>query len=265
MLVRKGEGRQCASSSVPSDPSRQEQWRQLGVETSTYRDTYRIPTSETQPVPGAPIKAGNFPPGSPRCTNTAPKRPRNPWRPPTHHSWPAAQVEAAVKKTPTPAEQVVDHVQEARGTEAQLSPAEERAERISALARKVRENRAKNQRTDADTRSPEAVKEALEQIKARRAQEQARHQTRRATSPRPGRTAGPASAVSVPARITDSERDSPFRHKGQIAIGEAISRGWGSRFEVRRKLCIASRLWSLQGHFTGHRMDMTLDISLRPL
>jgi hypothetical protein len=104
----------------------------------------------------------------------------------------AAQVEAAVKETPTPAEHVVDHLQETRGTETQLSPAQERAERIAALARKVRENRAKNHRTDTDTNSPEAVKEALEQIKARRAQEQARRdETRRTDEPTPRQDRSP--------------------------------------------------------------------------
>jgi hypothetical protein len=34
-----------------------------------------------------------------------------------------AHVEAVVKETPTPAEDVVDHLQQARGAEAQLSPA----------------------------------------------------------------------------------------------------------------------------------------------
>jgi hypothetical protein len=51
---------------------------------------------------------------------------------------------------------------------------------MAALARKVRENRAKLQGRDPETKNPEAVKEALEQIKVRREEEQARReQTRR--------------------------------------------------------------------------------------
>ncbi|MEV5054353.1 hypothetical protein [Arthrobacter sp. LAR12-1-1.1] len=92
----------------------------------------------------------------------------------------AAHVEAIVKETQTPAEHVVDHLQETRSNEAQLSPAQERAERMAALARKVRENRAKtNKPDDAITSTPEAVKEALEQIKARRAEEQTRYEETR--------------------------------------------------------------------------------------
>lgn len=91
----------------------------------------------------------------------------------------ALMTEAVVKETQSPAQHVVDHLQETRGAETQLSSAQERAERIAALARKVRENRAKRHRPDADTKSPEAVKEALEQIKARRAEEQARREETR--------------------------------------------------------------------------------------
>lgn len=58
----------------------------------------------------------------------------------------ALMAEAAIKETPTPAEHVVDHLPVARGNEAQLNPAQERAERIAALARKIHENRAKTNR-----------------------------------------------------------------------------------------------------------------------
>lgn len=104
----------------------------------------------------------------------------------------AAHVEAVVKETPTPAEDVVDHLQQARGAEAQLSPAQERAERMAALARKVRENRAKRHGQDPETKNPEAVKEALEQIKARRAEEQDRRdQNRRYDDQAPRQDRGP--------------------------------------------------------------------------
>jgi conjugative relaxase-like TrwC/TraI family protein len=186
----------AALGPVPSDPARQEQWRQLAVEISTYRDTYRIPTSETQPLPAAHQGKGIGAELTARVTamhKYSAQTAKEPLAPADASLMAeAAQVEAAVKETPTPAEQVVDHLQETRGTEAQLSPAQERAERIAALARKVRENQAKNHRTDADTRSPEAVKEALEQIKARRAREQARRdETRRTDEPTPRQDRGP--------------------------------------------------------------------------
>jgi hypothetical protein len=186
----------AALGPVPSDLSRQEQWRQLAVEISTYRDTYRIPASETRPVPETHQGKGIGAELTARVTamhKYSAQTAKEPLAPADAELMAeAAQVEAAVKETPTPAEHVVDHLRETRGTETQLSPAQERAERIAALARKVRENRAKNHRPDTDTNSPEAVKEALEQIKARRAQEQARRdETRRTDEPTPRQDRGP--------------------------------------------------------------------------
>jgi hypothetical protein len=181
---------------VPSDPARQEQWRQLAVEISTYRDTYRIPASETRPVPETHQSKGVGAELSAKVTAMHKYSAQTAKEPLAAADAAlmaeAAQVEAAVKEIPTPAENVVDHLRETRGTEAQLSPAQERAERIAALARKVRENRVKRQSKDPDTNSPEAVKEALEQIKARRAQEQAaRDQGRRTDEPTARHDRGP--------------------------------------------------------------------------
>jgi hypothetical protein len=186
----------AALGPVPSDPAHQEQWRQLAVEISTYRDTYRIPASETLPVPETHQGKGIGAELTARATamhKYSAQTAKEPLAPADASLMAeAAQVEAAVKEAPTPAEHVVDYLRETRGTEAQLSPAQERAERIAALARKVRENRAGNHRPDTDTRSPEAVKEALEQIKARRAQEQARRgETRRTDDPMPRPDRGP--------------------------------------------------------------------------
>ncbi|OFI37674.1 hypothetical protein BIU82_07295 [Arthrobacter sp. SW1] len=92
----------------------------------------------------------------------------------------AAEVEAIVKETPTPAEHVVDHLQEACGAESQLSPEQVRAERVAALVRKVRENRAKSAApTSGEGRGRGTVNEALEKIRARRAEEQTRRGERR--------------------------------------------------------------------------------------
>ncbi|MDQ0031507.1 MobF family relaxase [Arthrobacter bambusae] len=187
----------AALGPVPSAPSRQEQWRLLAVEIATYRDTYRIPATETKPLPETHRGQGVGADLSARITamhKYSAQTAKEPLAPADAALMAeAAQVEAVVKETPTPAEHVVDHLRETRGTETQLSPAQERAERMAALARKVRENRAKNQRADEDSRNPEAVKEALDQIKARRAQEQARREeTRRGhDDPTPRQDRGP--------------------------------------------------------------------------
>jgi hypothetical protein len=181
---------------VPSDPARQEQWRQLAVEISTYRDMYRIPASEAAPVPAAHQERTLGADLTKRITAMhkytaqAAKDPLSPDDASLMAE--AAHVAATVKETPTPAEDVVDHLQQARGTEAQLSPAQERAERMAALARKVRENRTKRQGQESEARNSEAVKEALEQIKARRAEEQARRdQTGHDDDQKPRRDRGP--------------------------------------------------------------------------
>ncbi|MFB0840482.1 MobF family relaxase [Arthrobacter sp. E44] len=181
---------------VPSDPARQEQWRQLAVEISTYRAMYRIPANEPAPVPadhqgkglGAELTARVT--AMHKYTAQTAKEPLSSADAALMAE--AAHVEAVVKEAPTPAEDVVDQLQQARGAEAQLTPAQDRAERMAALARKVRENRAKRQRRDPETRNPEAVKEALEQIKARREEEQGRRdRTRRDDEQKPRQDRGP--------------------------------------------------------------------------
>ena len=182
---------------MPSDPSRQEQWRQLAVEIAAYRDTYRIAATETKPLPENHLSQGVGAELSARITamhKYSAQTAKAPLAPADASLMAeAAEVEAVVKETPTPAEHVVDHLRETRGSETQLSPAQERAERMAALARKVRENRARNRRPDEDSTSPEAVKEALDQIRARRAQEQARREeTRRGhDDPTPRQDRGP--------------------------------------------------------------------------
>lgn len=182
---------------VPSDPARQEQWRQLAVEISTYRDMYRIPASQTAPVPADHQDKGVGADLTQRITAMHKYTAQTAKEPLSEADASpmaeAAHVEAIVKETPTPAEDVVDHLQQERGTEAHLSPAQERAERMAALARRVRENRAKrSQRADTESNSPEAVKEALAQIKARRAQEQGRREeARRADDQTPRHDRGP--------------------------------------------------------------------------
>lgn len=186
----------AALGPVPSDPARQEQWRQLAVEISTYRDMYRIPTSEPAALPVDHQDKGLGSELTARATSMHKYTAQTSKEPLSAADATlmaeAAHVEAVVKETPTPAEDVVDHLQQARGAGAQLSPTQARAERMAALARKVRENRAKRHGQDPETKSPEAVQEALEQIKARRAEEQGgRDQNRRNHDQAPRQDRGP--------------------------------------------------------------------------
>ena len=182
---------------VPSETGHQQQWRQLAVEISTYRDSYRIPASELTPIPathqgktlGAELAA--------RITAMHKYSAQTRKEPlavaDAELMAEAAQVEALVKESPSQAEQIVDQLRQARGTEAQLSPAQERAERAAALARKVRANRRPTDQNGPRTQeSSEAVKEAMENIRARRAEEKARRQqTRTDIDPTPQPDRGP--------------------------------------------------------------------------
>jgi hypothetical protein len=83
----------------------------------------------------------------------------------------AAQVEAAVKETPTPAERVVDVLREERSQDVTLTPEQKRAEDVAATARKVRQNLDARRGAPTQEHAPEAVDEALKDIAARRQEE----------------------------------------------------------------------------------------------
>lgn len=184
---------------VPSEAEHQQQWRELAVEISTYRDSYRIPANEIAPIPanhqGKEIGAQLVARITAMHKYSAQTRKEPLDVADAELMAEAAQVEALVKETPTPAEQVVDQLRQARGTEtgAQLSPAQERAERAAALARKVRANRRPTGQDGTGTQeSSEAVKEAMENIRARRAAEDARReQSRPEDDPAPRQDRGP--------------------------------------------------------------------------
>jgi hypothetical protein len=185
---------------VPSETAHQQQWRQLAVEISTYRDSYRIPASETAPIPANRQGQGIGDQLVARITamhKYSAQTRKEPLAPADAQLMAeAAQVEALVKEAPTPAEQVVDQLRQTRRieAEAQLSPAQERAERAAALARKVRANqRPTDQEGSGSQESAEAVKEAMENIRARRVEEETRRQQPRpdyVPEPRHGRGPG---------------------------------------------------------------------------
>ncbi|MET3708136.1 hypothetical protein [Pseudarthrobacter sp. S6] len=76
----------------------------------------------------------------------------------------AANVEATVAETPTPAEQVVDQLRQERSQDTTLTPEQERAERIAAMARRIKGT----SNTSTPEQSPEAVTEAMKDIAERR-------------------------------------------------------------------------------------------------
>jgi conjugative relaxase-like TrwC/TraI family protein len=178
---------------IPSEIGHQQQWRQLAVEISTYRDGYRIPASETAPIPAKYQGKGLGGELVARITAMHKYSAQTAKAPlavvDAELMAESAQVEALVKEAPTPAEQVVDQLRQARGAAdgAQLSPAQERVERAADLARKVRANRHPTGQEPPETNDGTgAVKEALENIRARRAEEDARReQTRSENEPAP--------------------------------------------------------------------------------
>lgn len=197
---------------VPSDPARGEQWRNLAVEISTYRDLYRIPASEPLPVPrdhqdkalGSDLAA--------RVTAMHKYGAQTGKEPlsaaDTSLMAEAAHVEAVVKETPTPAEKVVDHLREARGEEAQLSPEQERSERLAALARKVRENKEARQGAAEPGQVPESVSEALKDIRARRDAERT--------------VTGPAAQESLKDRLERLRKEREVARTAAPTAGEEI-------------------------------------------
>jgi conjugative relaxase-like TrwC/TraI family protein len=159
---------------VPSDPAQQERWRQLATEVKIYRDIYRIPETDATPLPAAHTERGTGAELAARITAMHKYSAQTAKAPLVAEDASlmaeAAEVEAIVSVDPTPAEQVVDHLREERAAgSGDLTPAQERIERIAELARKVRANR-EGQSEAKD--QPEAVTEALDDIRNRREAEQ---------------------------------------------------------------------------------------------
>lgn len=169
---------------VPSETKHQEQWRQLAVEISTYRDSYQIPASETAPIPAHHQGKGIGAELVTRITAlhkySAQTSKESLAEDDATLMNGAAQIEALVKETPTPAEEVVDQLRQSRSTQTPLTPAQERIERAAAMARKIRASQhAPGQREGSET-----VREAMENIRANRAQEETRrHETRHDNHP----------------------------------------------------------------------------------
>ena len=163
----------AAFGPVPSDTAQQQRWRQLAAEVKTYRDTYRIPDTDTTVLPATHTATGTGSHLAARVTamhkytaqtKKAPLAPED-----AALMAEAAEVEALVAVEPTPAEQVVDRLREDRAQEAGETHQQGRADRIAELARKVRNNRPGAQTGDA---APESVDEALDDIRKRREAEQ---------------------------------------------------------------------------------------------
>ncbi|MEA5456915.1 MobF family relaxase [Sinomonas sp. JGH33] len=159
---------------VPSDPERAEAWRLLAAEIDTYRTRCRVPDSEARPIPAKHAQDGTGAMLAARVTaaHKYSAQTRKDPMPAEDNELiaEAAEVTAAVKQAPTPAENVVDELRSQRGTDMPLSPAQARAERIAELARKVRQARKNPEHSGEHS---EAVQAALEKIRNQRADEQA--------------------------------------------------------------------------------------------
>ncbi|WP_432246092.1 MobF family relaxase (plasmid) [Arthrobacter sp. G.S.26] len=153
---------------VPSDTAKQQQWRDLAAEVKTFRDTYRVPETETTVLPaeftdkGIGAELRNRVTAMHKYSAQTAKDPLAGADATLMAE--AANVEAAVAETPTPAEQVVDQLREERSQDTTLTPEQERAERIAAMARRIRSTST----TSTPEQTPEAVTEAMKDIADRR-------------------------------------------------------------------------------------------------
>jgi hypothetical protein len=161
---------------VPSDTVKQQQWRDLAVEVKTFRDTYRIPETETTVLPAEYSEKGTGAELAARVTAMHKYSAQTAKEPlsaaDAAHMADAADVGATVATEPTPAEQVVDRLREERSQDVTLTPEQERAERVASMVRRVRENREARQGAPSPEQAPEAVSEALKDIAARRKAEE---------------------------------------------------------------------------------------------
>ncbi|MDP9890014.1 conjugative relaxase-like TrwC/TraI family protein [Arthrobacter oryzae] len=158
----------AALGPVPSDTAKQQQWRDLAVEVKTFRDTYRIPDAETTVIPDQYTQQGTGADLLSRVTAMHKYSAQTAKEPLSGTDAvlmaEAANVEAAVAETPTPAEQVVDQLRQERSQDTTLTPEQERAERIAAMARRIRGT----SKTSTPEQTPEAVTEAMKDIAERR-------------------------------------------------------------------------------------------------
>ncbi|KQR64056.1 hypothetical protein ASF98_11115 [Arthrobacter sp. Leaf337] len=166
----------AALGPVPSDTVKQQQWRDLAVEVKTFRDTYRIPETEATVLPAEYTEKGTGAALAARVTAMHKYSAQTAKEPLSADDAAlmadAADVGATVATEPTPAEHVVDRLREERSQDVPLTPEQERAERVAAMVRRVRENREARQGAPAPEQAPHAVSEALNDIAARRQAEE---------------------------------------------------------------------------------------------
>lgn len=157
---------------VPSDTVKQQQWRDLAVEVETFRDTYRIPDTETAVLPGRYAEKGTGADLAARVTAMHKYSAQTKKAPlsadDANLMAEAADVAATVATEPTQAEHVVDVLREERSQDVTLTPDQERAERVAAMVRRVRETREARDGAPTPEQAPESVNEALKDIVARR-------------------------------------------------------------------------------------------------
>ncbi|ALV41432.1 hypothetical protein AU252_09935 [Pseudarthrobacter sulfonivorans] len=160
---------------ITSDTQKQQQWRDLAVEVKTFRDTYRIPETETTVLPAQFMEKGTGAELAARVTAMHKYSAQTAKEPLSADDAKlmaeAAEVQATVAVEPTPAERVVDVLREERSQDVTLTPEQERDEHVAATARKVRENLEARRGAPEPEHAPEAVNEALKDIASRREEE----------------------------------------------------------------------------------------------
>ncbi|WP_417221392.1 AAA family ATPase, partial [Arthrobacter sp.] len=158
---------------VPSDPDKQQQWRDLAAEISVYRDTYKIPVTEPAAIPveyrekdlGAELEARIT--AMHKYTQQTSREPLS--ADDAHLMREAAEVETRIVEVQAPAEQVIDHLRTQRAQDSTLTPEQARAERIAEISRRLKASR---QRSGAATpERSEAYEKALADMRQRRAEE----------------------------------------------------------------------------------------------
>jgi conjugative relaxase-like TrwC/TraI family protein len=192
---------------VPSDTDKQQQWRDLAVEVKTFRDTYRIPETETTVLPAEYTEKGTGAELTARVTAMHKYSAQTKKEPLSADDAKlmaeAAEVQATVAVEPTPAERVVDVLREERSQDATLTPDQERAEHVAATARKVRENLNAHRGAPAPEHAPEAVDEALKDIAARREEERTTGETAGGDAKQPWQEKLAAAQQKQPAASND--------------------------------------------------------------
>ncbi|MBM7781871.1 MobF family relaxase [Arthrobacter tumbae] len=161
---------------IPSDLLKQQQWVRLAAEVDTYRARYNLSDSEPTAVPtkyraletGERLAAAVTAMHKHTQLTTKPEASK----PDVEHQAEAAEARSIVAAGRTEAEHVTDALRAARAEKTTLSPKEARAQRIAAMAGKLKD--LKNRRQGSENSAKPAVSEAMEKIRRARQEDEER-------------------------------------------------------------------------------------------